>query len=932
MRREIVGMLFVLVLVVSLVMGGLRATPAQAASSGPNNGSSFADDSSVGSVSWSSPGNAQTSDDSYATANLNKNEVSHYLKATGFGFNIPAGATINGIQVDVEKRGGAEGKIGDNSVRLVKNGTIDGDEKSAAEVWPAPGSEAYTNYGNSTDLWGLNWTPADINSADFGFVISAKFIGTGSNKDADVDHIRITVYYSTANSAPTDIALSNSSVAENQPANTVVGTLSTTDPDVGDTFTYTLVSGTGDTDNASFNILNDSLRTSEGFDYETKNSYSIRVRSTDQGGLWVEKQFTITVTNVNEAPVANPQSGLTVDSCSNLTITLTGNDPENDPLTYIISTLPSHGDLYDGTGTGGTHITSVPYTVTDASHKVTYKPNASYSGADSFGFKVSDGALDSAEATISITVIGCDDGIGCTIDECQGGVCTHTPDDNLCPADGWADTGNTQWVEDLPCTEKEQKEQEYRDYYCDELSGCTYNVTNTQWVDTGSTRNKDDGTPCPDDGIDCTIDTCENGQCVHTPEDLDQDGYTVCQGDCNDSNASVHPNATEVCNGIDDDCDTLIDDADPSCTGQATWYQDSDGDNYGNATVSQQACNQSPGYVSDNTDCDDNDANEHPNQTWYKDADNDGYSDGTTDITSCTRPTGYKVASELTATTGDCDDSNASINPGATEVYNGIDDNCDGRLILETATDTGTATLSAGSGTMEDLTAITENTLPSEAAEGKPNLEFPHGFFSFNITGLASGATVTVTIALPSAVPIGTQYWKYGPTPANPTNHWYQLPMGDDDGDNVITITLVDGGLGDDDLTANGVIVDPGGPGNPGGPSSECEECGPGSPCVLPIPECQTETAGGGLLWSILGTTYIMGKAVGDVTEHIAGTLGCFVDELAVPTFGVIGVLAEGLGGLISGVGELVGMSDIFDPLGEMLSGLGNIIKDALPS
>jgi len=75
-----------------------------------------------------------------------------------------------------------------------------------------------------------------------------------------------------------------------------------------------------------------------------------------------------------------------------------------------------------------------------------------------------------------------------------------------------------------------------------------------------------------------------------------------------------------------------------------------------------------------------------------------------------------------------------------------------------------------------------------------------------------------------------------------------------------------------------------------------------------------------------------MGRAIGDVTEHIAGTLGCWVDELAGPTFGVIGALTEGLGGLLSGVGELVGMSDIFDPLGEMLSSIGNVIENLLPS
>ena len=113
---------------------------------------------------------------------------------------------------------------------------------------------------------------------------------------------------------------------------------------------------------------------------------------------------------------------------------------------------------------------------------------------------------------------------------------------------------------------------------------------------------------------------------------------------------------------------------------------------------------------------------------------------------------------------------------------------------------------------LADLSAVAEADLPPE---GKPNKVFPHGFFSFKIIGFTAGDAVTVTITLPSAVPVGTQYWKYGPTPTDPTDHWYQLPMDDDDGDNVIIITLVDGGLGDDDLTADSVIVDQGGPGNP---------------------------------------------------------------------------------------------------------------------
>ncbi len=111
----------------------------------------------------------------------------------------------------------------------------------------------------------------------------------------------VTFTISGSNSAPTGLSLSSTSIAENNAANAAVGTFTTTDPDSGNTFTYSLVTGTGSTDNGSFNINGNSLRATSGFDYETKNSYSIRVRTTDQGGLTFEQTFAITVTDVNEA-------------------------------------------------------------------------------------------------------------------------------------------------------------------------------------------------------------------------------------------------------------------------------------------------------------------------------------------------------------------------------------------------------------------------------------------------------------------------------------------------------------------------------------------------------------------------------------------------------------------------------------------------------
>jgi hypothetical protein len=114
------------------------------------------------------------------------------------------------------------------------------------------------------------------------------------------------------------------------------------------------------------------------------------------------------------------------------------------------------------------------------------------------------------------------------------------------------------------------------------------------------------------------------------------------------------------------------------------------------------------------------------------------------------------------------------------------------------------------------------------------------------------------------------------------------------------------------------------------GADQNCTECGVDGPCPAPIPPCTTDTAGGAILWTLLGTSYIMGRAVGDTTEHIAGTLGCYVDELARPVGGVLYALMNGLGGLLGGLGEMIGMQDIFDPLAGMLTGIADAMEEFL--
>src|SRR5207237_871995 len=109
---------------------------------------------------------------------------------------------------------------------------------------------------------------------------------------------------------------------------------------------------------------------------------------------------------VNDPPVANAQSvSVTMNTTSSVTVT--GSDPNNDPLRFKVTSLPANGKLYDGTGTGGHLIVvgELPYALTGTFNKATYQPNAGYFGPDTFQFKANDGQLDStAAATVSITV------------------------------------------------------------------------------------------------------------------------------------------------------------------------------------------------------------------------------------------------------------------------------------------------------------------------------------------------------------------------------------------------------------------------------------------------------------------------------------------------------------------------------------------------
>ena len=227
--------------------------------------------------------------------------------------------------------------------------SLDGGSDGFVAKINANGTLRWSSYlGGSSDDWGKSialdgsgsaWVTGHTYSSDW---ISGGFDTSfnGGSTDGFVAKI-------SDNQSPTDIALSASSIAENLPASTVVGTLGTTDPDVGNTFAYSLVSGTGSTDNASFMASGSTLQTAASFNYEVKNSYSIRLRTTDQDGLWYEKGFVISVSDVNERP-----TNISLSPAS-----IAENQPSGTAVGTLSSTDPDAGNTFTYSlvvGTGST--------------------------------------------------------------------------------------------------------------------------------------------------------------------------------------------------------------------------------------------------------------------------------------------------------------------------------------------------------------------------------------------------------------------------------------------------------------------------------------------------------------------------------------------------------------------------------------------------
>ncbi|OGO26742.1 MAG: hypothetical protein A2Z16_06515 [Chloroflexi bacterium RBG_16_54_18] len=189
-----------------LLMLAFPASLVSASFSSPRDAGTGADVAGVGTIAWKNPDGFTSPGGPYAFSNPlpSNGGTTHYLLGTDYGFAIPTDAVIDGIVVEIHRETNASSlpALRDNIVQLVKGGVISGDNKAAVGTdWPTTFMTA--RYGGVTDLWGTTWTAEEINSSDFGVVLSITNPNPSNSAKGTLDWMRISVYYNLIDSTTT---------------------------------------------------------------------------------------------------------------------------------------------------------------------------------------------------------------------------------------------------------------------------------------------------------------------------------------------------------------------------------------------------------------------------------------------------------------------------------------------------------------------------------------------------------------------------------------------------------------------------------------------------------------------------------------------------------------------------------------------------------
>ncbi|MEA5582347.1 DUF4347 domain-containing protein [Nodularia harveyana UHCC-0300] len=232
---------------------------------------------------------------------------------------------------------------GEDILSFTTQNGITGSYNSNTGVLSLTGAATVANY--QTALRAITYTNSSDSPNTTPRTISFQ-VNDGSLDSTTVNrNINITA----VNDAPTDINLSNSAVSENEAIGTIVGNFSTIDPDTGDTFTYSLVTGTGGTDNASFTISGNQLQTNAIFNSATKNTYSVLVRTTDQGNLSYDRQFSININPNNQDNVVTG-TGNNENFITTAQKDIIDAQGGNDTITSTFANLQQNDTLNGGAG------------------------------------------------------------------------------------------------------------------------------------------------------------------------------------------------------------------------------------------------------------------------------------------------------------------------------------------------------------------------------------------------------------------------------------------------------------------------------------------------------------------------------------------------------------------------------------------------------